>query len=108
MKYIEGRCKINAIQVAEVTIQNLPNTRLSVHATYALGETDKDAATLYGTHGKCTAYTGNWSEGTMKLLNKLLSSMEEDLLPRHFEVTAGMEDENEGIKSGTDEEASQI
>lgn len=108
MKHSSGRCRVNAIQVTEVTIENLPNRQLSVESVYALGETVKGAGIMHGTHGKCTAYTHNWSEDTIKLLHKLLASMEEDLLPRHFEMNAGMEDDDEGIESGTDEEASQI
>jgi hypothetical protein len=108
MKVLEHGCKINGIQVTEVTIKDLPNGQRTMDAVYALGEFKGEKHLLAGTHGRCTAYTQNWSESTMKLLEELLSSMEEDLLPRHFEETAGMEDTHEGIESGTDEEARQI
>lgn len=118
MKVIERGCKINGLQVTEVTIKDLPNAQRTMDAVYALGEFKKLPAlderglpvtALTGTHGRCTAYTTNWSENTMKLLAELLSSMEEDLLPRHFVETAGMEDTHAGIESGTvEEEARQI
>lgn len=108
MKVLEHSCKINGIQVTEVTIKDLPNGQRTMDAIYALGEYKSEKHLLTGTHGRCTAYTQNWSESTMKLLTELLSSMEEDLLPRHFEETAGMEDTNAGIESGSSEEANQI
>ena len=110
MKTPERKCKINGLHVTEITVQNLPNVQQKMEAIYALGEIAKkgEARLIVGTHGRCTAYTQNWSKSTMKLLEELLNSMEEDLLPRHFEETAGMEDTNERIESRTDEDADQI
>jgi hypothetical protein len=110
MKIMEHGCRINGLSVTEVTIKRLPNMHRTMEATYALGEfaKKKDENLFIGTHGRCTAYTQNWSKDTTKLLDELLSSMEEDLLPRHFEKTAGMEDSDEGIKPGEIEEANQI
>jgi len=110
VKIVEHGCRINGLSVTEVTVKRLPNMLQTMEATYALGAFAKkgDKNLLIGTHGRCTAYTQNWSKDTMKLLDELLSSMEEDLLPRHFEKTAEMEDSNEGIESREDEEASQI
>lgn len=107
MKTTSGKCKVNAIQITEVTVDRLPNAPLTLKAVYALGQV-ADGAGIIGTHGKCTAYTHNWSKDTMELLDELMESMEEDLLPRHFEETAGTEDTDEGIESGEDETASQI
>ena len=110
MKILDHGCKINGLSVTEVTIKAMPNMMRTVDAIYALGEFAKkgDDNLFIGTHGRCTAVTQNWSKDTMKLLDELLSSMEEDLLPRHFEKTARMEDSDEGIKSGEVEEANQI
>ena len=110
MKVTERKCKINGIHIAEVTLKNMPNTSLTLEAIYALGEMEERQGrhVITGTHGKCTAYAHCWSKGTMELLEELMRSMEEDLLPRHFELTAGMEDTDEGIESGEDEAASQI
>lgn len=110
MRVTERKCKINGIHIAEVTIKNMPNTSLTLEAIYALGEMEEraDKPVITGTHGKCTAYAHCWSKGTVELLDQLMKSMEEDLLPRHFELAAGMEDRDEGIESGEDEAASQI
>jgi hypothetical protein len=110
MKIMEHGCRINGLSVTEVTIKSMPNVTRSMEAVYALGEFAKkgEDSMFIGTHGRCTAYNQNWSKDTMKLLDELLSSMEEDLLPRHFEKTAGMEDKDEGIKSGEDEDTDQI
>ena len=110
MKIMDHGCKINGLSVTEVTIKALPNVTRAMEAVYALGEFAKKGEDnmFIGTHGRCTAYSHNWSEDTMKLLDELLSSMEEDLLPRHFDRTAGMEDNDEGIKPGEIEEADQI
>lgn len=107
---IGGKSKFNGILVTEITVKNMPGQHQSMEAVYALGELNEKEGKLrlLGTHGRCMAYPSNWSENTMKLLDELISSMEEDLLPRHFEVNAGMEDGDEGIKSGEDEEAGQI
>jgi hypothetical protein len=110
MKIMDHGCKINGLSVTEVTIKAMPNVTRAMEAVYALGEFAKkgDDNMFIGTHGRCTAYSHNWSSGTMKLLDELLSSMEEDLLTRHFDKAAGMEDNNEGIGSGEVEEANQI
>jgi hypothetical protein len=118
MKIPHQTCKVNGIQVTEVDIKSMPNTGLTMNAVYALGEFKKQPGVdptapgtghiLAGTHGRCTSNTNNWSERTMKLLKEMLASMEEDLLPRHFEETAGLEDEHAGIESGRVEEARQI
>lgn len=109
------KSRINGLQVTEVNIKSLPNTGLTMDAVYALAafqaqpEVDPTGPgthhVLLGTHGRCTAYTNNWSEKTMIILKELLSSMEEDLLPRHFEVSAvDLEDSHEGFGSSTVEE----
>ena len=110
MIMMSSKCKINGIFVTEITISDRPNAQRNVEAVYALGEVDKKGTghLIHGTHGRCTAYTNNWSKDTMEILDQLIKSMEEDLLPRHFEVTAGMEDKDEGIEPGEDEGTNQI
>jgi hypothetical protein len=106
-----SRCKINGLHVAEVTIKNLPSTPITMDAKYALGRLEKlptGQDVLQETHGQCSAYTNNWSESTMKLLRALIDSMEQDLLPRHFEETAGMESDDEWSEFGAVEEAPQV
>lgn len=123
MKVLRQASKINGLQVTEVTITQMPRAPRIMNAVYALGsfkemqatdELGRPTVAITGVHGRCTAKMDDpvapveWSKQTMKLLSELLDSMEEDLLPRHFEETAGMEDTHEGIESGRDEEARQI
>lgn len=112
MKTSRADSRINGLHVAEVTIANMPSTPITMDAQYALGRAEKSPTgneVLQETHGKCSAFTNNWSETTMNLLHSLIDSMEQDLLPRHFEETAGMEGENdERTGSGAVEEAPQI
>ena len=77
---------INGLQVTEIKIDNLPNTRgLNMEATYALLRADPKTKTFLNTHGKCSANMSNWSKETRQLLDDLIESMENDLIPRHFE-----------------------
>lgn len=119
MKVVDSatKTKINGIQVTEVDIRALPGRPQTMDAVYALGDfteqpgagTDGDPRfSLQHTHGRCSANTNNWSERTMNLLEELISSMEEDLLPRHFEVRAGLEDTNARFEPGSDEEVDQV
>lgn len=110
MKSPRSKCRINGLHVTEVTVEAMPNMQTKMNAVYALGEISKkpEGSLIVGTHGRCSAYTNNWSKTTLKLLDELLSSMEEDLLPRHFEEVTEMEDEDAGIKPGEDEESRQI
>lgn len=115
MKTTDSRCKVNGLHVAEVTIKNMPGAQLLMDSKYALvvGTTDKAVGVqglgINETHGQCSAYTTNWSETTMNLLHSLIDSMEQDLLPRHFEETAGLEGEDdERLESGAVEDAPQI
>jgi len=114
-------CKINGLQVMEVTIKAFSRQPI-MEATYATTETrEVDAITQLSTkaqatitHGRCTANPVDprnpwrWSEETMKILDDLLLSMEHDLLPRHFKVSAGLEEANERSASGRSEEPDQV
>jgi hypothetical protein len=59
------------------------------------------------THGKCTAYTTNWSDKTHECVKALLESMENDLLPRHFDNPT-KEETNEGLELGGAKEPEQV
>jgi hypothetical protein len=111
MKIAGATSRINGLHVVEVTIKNLPSTPITMDAIYALGVAEKSPtgrAVLQETHGQCSAYTTNWSKKTMDLLAEMIHSMEEDLLPRHFETKAGLEDEDARFEPGGDEDARQI
>ena len=109
MRHTSGVCKINGVQVMslEVTLQQLP----TLNATYALCRGEKNLATgnyvSQETHGRCTAYQTNWSPRTLELLGELIHSMEEDLLPVHFDVGT-MEDKNERLAIGGHQETPQF
>lgn len=107
---LADRCVINTIKIMEMTVTVTEYPGFSMNAVYALGEGEEREGKqrLLATHGRCTATPNNWSKDTIELLRKLVESMEKDLLPRHFEETAGSEDTDEGIKSRADEDASQI
>ena len=114
MKLTEGQARINGLHVMEVTVKNHPDTGQALTATYALCRGDQRIGDLRQptrvsaeTHGKCTALPNNWSPRTLEILGELLGSMEDDLLPRHFDVGATEEsDERFGI--GADEDAPQV
>lgn len=107
MKQARADCKINGLRVMEVEIQNMPAMPApEMRATYALLSISAKAAPQ--THGKCSAYPSNWSKRTNELLAELLESMEEDLLPRHFDLEAASEESYEGIESDGHEETPQI
>ena len=90
MKICDEACLINAIHIAEITINNtssLVNGKgVVMSATYALAIGDPKTQKVQSTHGKCTATPQNWSKETLEKLSDLIDSMEHDLLPRHFDV----------------------
>jgi len=109
-------CRINGLHILEVTIttQPAPGYRPVMVASYVKVEEQDlgDGRKVLNTHGKCTTTPVtqrgvDWSENTKRLLDELLESMEQDLLPRHFK-TAGQEGLNERDSSGDSEDASQI
>jgi len=115
MKITEASCVINALGITEITIKNFPDTGLLMDAVYALaaaqavGSNAKDRRIL-GTHGRCQAYTSNWSKETKSKLEELIASMEQDLLPRHFNVTADEREDSDGtgIETRGHKEVNQI
>lgn len=112
MKIVEAECVINSLRIMEVTVKRVfPEAGTSAEAVYALGQGDVKTKQLLYTHGRCTAVTANWSKRTLELLTDLLDSMEEDLIPRHFNTTTNMETTDAG-KTGTEnrrpEEVDQI
>jgi hypothetical protein len=80
-------CRINGIHIAEITISTHINQPQAMGAIYALTDMESEGTTPHvrATHGKCTAGTNNWSKRTWDLLQELVASMEDDLLPQHFE-----------------------
>lgn len=101
MKYTDARAVINALQVTELKVTNLPNT-IGVHmeTVYALLDVDEKTKAVRNTHGKCTAGAFGWSEQTQALLKDLLESMEADLIDRHFKVTKTDTKESEDDATG--------
>lgn len=124
MRTTNNKCKINSLHVSEVTIKNLgPLTQLAtkkselglanapitavMEAIYATTETDTKLQRV-NTHGRCTANSTNWALPTIRLLAELLDSIERDLMPRHFDEGADLEDNNARFESGRDEEIEQV
>jgi hypothetical protein len=122
MRVSSGACKINGVHVVSVDVDNMRSIQVragvptspQMTATYATVEgTAEDAVkgtqkTLLHTHGKCSAQVETWSERTLNLLNELLDSMEQDLLPYHFSEGASAEEEDARTGLGTNEKPDQI
>jgi len=130
MRTTRGECKINGLHVTEVTIKNLsplnagvidveidpskPPTGAVMEAVYATLEAKDERAlgksrfSSIVTHGRCTAVPSNWSQRTLQLLAELLDSMETDIMPRHFQESAAVEDEDARLESGEHEEVGQV
>jgi hypothetical protein len=121
MRLTDSYCRINGIHITEVEIKSLraiskpgAEAPAAMTATYAtlegqpgsVAQGTKDS--VVATHGKCTAVPDNWSEHTLDLLTQLLDSMEQDLLPRHFNEGASVEEEHARLEPGEDEAAKQI
>ena len=97
--------KINGLRLMELSL-NLIGDRPVFAGFYALAAISEDGS-QYRTHGKCTIAPNHpWSDRTEKLLEKLVASMEEDLLPQHFNHTKEDSDERPGL--GGEQETSQI
>lgn len=130
MRTTKGECKINGLHITEVAIKNLsplnagiidseidpnkPPTGAVMEAVYATLEATDERALGNGrfarvvTHGRCTAVPSNWSLRTLQLLAELLDSMETDIMPRHFQESAAVEDEDARLEPGADEEVGQV
>jgi len=107
MKQTDGPALVNGVHVMEVQIDAMQPLLIKMTASYALVQATKlepSEETLQlsndgysiSTHGKCSAYPNNWSVRTMDKLRELIESMEEDLLPRHFDV-----EKKEEVDEGT-------
>jgi len=91
MKRTDAECRINGLQVREIRIQmgeplitgGKRSDTFSIEAAYATAEISEKGDVLF-THGKCTAGSSMWSQRTWEALHELIDSMEEDLLPQHF------------------------
>lgn len=104
MTRTEARCRVNGLVVAEVTIKNYTDMP-GMDATYALLEhSDKPPVT----HGKCTANQTNWSGKTVELMERLIHSMEEDLMQVHFNIERKEMIDGEGTESGGSEGPLQV
>jgi hypothetical protein len=108
-------CKINGLHILEVSITSQPApgyVPVAIASYVKIEERDLgDGRKSIATHGKCTTVPVDrqgvdWSENTRRLLEELLESMEQDLLPRHFNITE-KEPMNEP-SSAPDQEADQI
>lgn len=106
MKLTEYECRINGIHIMEVKIDGVGQAGYNMGAVYATLEKTGDQQAL--THGRCTAVPKNWSAETKRLMGELLLSMEQDLLPRHFKIPAGLEREDERTGPVTVEEVDQV
>lgn len=105
MKLADQPSKVNGVHVMEIQIDAMHPNVQRMNANYALvvavkREPEEDSAQFdtdkytIETHGKCSAYPSNWSARTVELLREMIKSMEEDLLPRHFDIES---------QEGTDE-----
>lgn len=112
MRRAEDECRINGLQVREVVIQmgeplmtgGKQTDTFNIEAVYATAEIADDGTVR--THGRCTAGSSVWSQRTWEALRELIESMEDDLLPQHFNT---QEDTHAGTKSGgLGEGASQV
>ena len=92
MKLTEASPRVNGVHVMEAHIDRLSPLYIKMEANYALVQAvkqdlaDPNSGYDINTHGKSTAYPTNWSERTLQLLRELIDSMEEDLLPQHFDT----------------------
>lgn len=84
----DDECKINGLHVAELTYTRLQSAtgRPKVEIAYALVQTNTEKTEILNTQGKVAAYGNNLSKRSWELIDELLKSIEQDLLPRHFKA----------------------
>lgn len=97
MKEAYAECKVTGVHLMNVTIVCMGYPQMSVEYALAarsenptptgLGQGEGLTEPVIFTHGKCTAGPSNWSDRTRELLRELIDSMEQDLLPQHFNIT---------------------
>lgn len=117
MKEAGAGCKVSGVHLMtfQVTCMGAPN----MEAVYALAaRSERPAPTGLGegddiqpepvifTHGRNSGVPGDWSEKTNELLKELIDSMEQDLIPKHFNTTK--EALHARTELGAGEEAGQI
>jgi hypothetical protein len=110
--YTDAKCKINGVEVREVTLnfvdKVIDNAGSSI--IYASCQYDEKTKRLAATHGKCTAPVAVLSKHTLDLIRELKTSIEEDLLNRHFNINPDERNQTDEARLtiGEDEEVSQI
>ena len=111
MKRTEEKARANGIKLTEVNINTHIDADVTrMHVVYLIAEIDQEKDIIRNQHGKGTAVEAGedrweWSKRTLELRAELLSSVEDDLLKRHFYTE---EEENVGTESGKLEEVDQI
>lgn len=113
MKLSDQPSLVNGVHIMEVQIDSMSPLFIKMHANYALvrsikrNQEGEQEGYDIETHGKCSAYPNNWSERTIECLHALVASMEEDLLPRHFDIEK-KEEVDEGTADRRTEEPAQV
>jgi hypothetical protein len=105
----DAKCVITGLHVMETNIVHAAGQQPVMTAEYVLvagGSNNTQIQTR--AQGTCKAPNSHWSPKTRELLQDLIESMETDLLPRHFEVREGMEEDNERTQLGGVERTPQI
>lgn len=101
MRQAEQECKINGVQVREMSVEMRSPIVLmgkfidqfSLKATYSTVSVSDTGA--INTHGRCTEDSKGWSTRTWDALHELINSMEEDLLPLHFKIKEEVDERTE-------------
>ena len=106
--YTEDECKINGLQVVELSYDLNPSGLPVIQISYALTAADPSTKKVLHTHGKVTASGGNLSAPTWELLKQLLTSIEQDLIPRHFNTDKEKTNEQTGTTATRQEETPQF
>lgn len=75
----DGQCKVDAVEVGELTFVGIGSPTAVLSCKYALA--NAETGDRFGAGRRNT----NWSERTMSLLQGLLESMERDILADLFE-----------------------
>jgi hypothetical protein len=100
MTRADGQCRVDAVEVGELTYVGIGSPTAVLSCKYALS--NATSGDRYGAGNRNT----NWSERTLSLLQSLLDSMERDIVHDVFHEGAtigGVEDElsstTEGVPS---------
>lgn len=101
--YVEEECKINGLQVMEMTYRRIMNDTYVLDITYALAQYDPTGKKLLFTHGKVTANVSNLSIPTKETIVQLVEQIEQDLTSRHFKQEAKETDDETRTTTGSEE-----